>query len=96
MSLAWRRVGSLNRSAFAEATGATSKALHREGFDVLGRAISRRGQWFAGRARYDRRRHEQRARGNASSRCYQVSEFIERKPLMMHPCMSLRSVRRDP
>ena len=24
------------------------------------------------------------------------SEFIERKPLMMHPCMSLRSVRRDP
>jgi hypothetical protein len=26
----------LNRSAFAEATGATSKALHREGFAFLG------------------------------------------------------------
>ena len=30
VNLAWRRVGPLNCSAFAEATGATSKALHRE------------------------------------------------------------------
>ena len=32
VNLAWRHVEPLDRSAFAEATGATSKALHRQTF----------------------------------------------------------------
>ena len=38
----WRRVEPFNCSAFAEATGATSKALHREAFDFLGAHFSTR------------------------------------------------------